>query len=80
MSKSKESENWSYAKLAYFFITALPNCRLHYGFEPNEHRWVLMVENTGLYLRDVRPLITDNFKLKYGNTQDTIIIIDETHD
>lgn len=80
MSGKTESENWSYAKLAAFFISAIPTCRLHYGFEPNEHRWVLMIEGTGLCLRDVRSYVTDNIELKYGNTQDTIIIIDKNHD
>lgn len=78
MSKNEKFENWTYAKIAAFFISAVPTCRLHYGFDPNEHRYVLMVEGTGLYLRDVRGYITDNIELKYGNTQDTIIIIDTT--
>ena len=80
MSKSKESANWCYAKLAALFIGAMPTCRLHYGFDPDEHRYVLMVEGTGLYLRDIRLLVDDRFELKYGNTQDTIIIIDKNHD
>lgn len=66
------------AKLAAVFIESYPSCRLHYGFEPNEHCWVLMIEGTGLYLRDLRCLLPDHFNLKYGNTQDTIIIIDTT--
>lgn len=80
MSKSKESENWCYAKIAALFISAIPTCRLHYGFGPDEHRYVLMVEGTGLYLRDVRLMVPDNCEVKYGNTQDTIIIVDKNHD
>lgn len=45
MSKNEKFKNWTYAKIAAFFISAVPTCRLHYGYDPNEHRYVLMVEN-----------------------------------
>lgn len=65
------------AKIAATFIEGLPTCHVHYGFDHEEHRYVLMVEYTGLYLRDVRCGLPDNISVKYGNTQDTIIFIDE---
>lgn len=80
MSRSKEFVYDSYAKIAAAFIEGLPTCRVHYGFEQNENRSVLMIEGTGLYLRDIRCWLPSNFDLKYGNTQDTIIIIDKNHD
>lgn len=80
MSKRKESANWRFARIASLFIGAMPTCRLHYGFDPDEHRYVLKVEGTGLYIRDIRLLVDDRFYLKYGNTQDTIIIIDKNQE
>lgn len=68
----------NYAKLAAVFIESYPYCRLHYGFDQDENRYVLMIEGTGLYLRNLRSLLPDHFDLKYGKTQDTIIIIDTT--
>jgi hypothetical protein len=67
----------SLSKIAAVFIEGLPTCRVHYGFYEPENRSVLMVEGTGLYLRDVRCWLPDNISVKYGNTQDTIIFIDE---
>lgn len=80
MSRKKEFVYDRYAKIAAAFIEGIPTCRVHYGFEQSEHRSVLMVEDTGLYLRDVRWWLPDNFELKYGKTQDTIIFIDKNHD
>ena len=80
MSGKKKFHFDSYAKIAAVFIYGYPHCRVHYGFDQNEHRYVLMIEDTGLYLRDLRGLLPDNIELKYGNTQDTIIIIDKNHD
>ncbi len=65
------------AKIAAAFIDGIPTCHVHYGFYEPEHRSVLIVEGTGLYLRDVRCWLPDNISVKYGNTQDTIIFIDE---
>lgn len=70
----------SYAKIASAFIDGLPTCRVAYGFDQNEHRSVLILEGTGLYLRDIRCWLPSNFRLKYGATQDTIIVIDTNHD
>lgn len=67
----------SLSKIAAAFIDGIPTCHVHYGFDEKEHRHVLMVEYTGLYLRDVRCWLPDNISIKYGNTQDTIIFIDE---
>lgn len=67
----------SLSKIAAAFIDGIPACHVHYGFVIEEHRHVLMVEYTGLYLRDVRRWLPDNISVKYGNTQDTIIFIDE---
>lgn len=67
----------SLSEIAAAFIIAKPTCHVHYGFDEREHRCVLMVEYTGLYLRDVRCLIADHISVKYGNTQDTIIFIDK---
>lgn len=67
----------SLSKIAAAFIDGIPTCRVHYGFYEPENRSVLMVEGTGLYLRDVRCWLPDNISVKYGNTQDTIIFIDE---
>lgn len=80
MSESNEFTYDSYAKIAAAFIEELPTCRVAYGFDQNEHRSVLMIEGTGLFLRDLRCWLPDNFELKYGSTQDTIIIIDKNHD
>ena len=65
------------AKIAATFIENMPTCHVHYGFYKPEHRNVLIVEFTGLYLRDVRNGLPDNVSVKYGNTQDTIIFIDK---
>lgn len=65
------------SKIAAAFIEGLPTCHVHYGFDEKEHRYVLMVEYTGLYLRDVRCWLPDHISVKYGNTQDTIIFIDQ---
>lgn len=65
------------SKIAAAFIEGLPTCHVYYGFYHPEHRIVLIVEHTGLYLRDVRCWLPDNISVKYGNTQDTIIFIDE---
>ena len=65
------------SKIAAEFIEKMPTCRVHYGFYKPEHRSVLMVEGTGLYLRDVRCWLPDYISVKYGNTQDTIIFIDK---
>lgn len=70
----------SYAKIAAAFIDGIPTCRVAYGFDQNEHRSVLILEGTGLYLRDIRCWLPSSFTLKYGTTQDTIIIIDTNHD
>lgn len=65
------------SKIAAVFIDGLPTCSVHYVFDEKLHRHVLKVEDSGLYLRDVRCWLTDNISVKYGNTQDTIIFIDE---
>lgn len=65
------------SKIAAAFIEGLPTCHVHYAFDKNEQRHVLKVEYTGLYLRDVRCWLPDHISVKYGNTQDTIIFIDE---
>lgn len=67
----------SLSKIAAGFIDVLPTCQVHYGFYEPEHRNVLIVEHSGLYLRDVRCLLAGNISVKYGNTQDTIIFIDK---
>lgn len=67
----------SLSKIAAAFIDGLPTCNVHYEFDEKEHRHVLEVEDSGLYLRDVRCWLPDNISVKYGNTQDTIIFIDE---
>lgn len=67
----------SLSKIAAVFIEGLPDCNVHYRFNLKELRHVLEVENSGLYLRDVRCWLPDNISVKYGNTQDTIIFIDE---
>lgn len=67
----------SLSKIAAAFIDGIPTCHVHYGFDEKEHRHVLMVEYTGLYLRDVRCWLQANIYVKYGDTQDTIIFIDE---
>lgn len=66
----------SYSLIALMFFEFKPNVQIHYGFSHDEHRYVLMVEHSGLYLRDVREWLSDNITVKYGNTQDTIIFID----
>lgn len=80
MSKSSEFEFDSYAKIAAAFIEGLPSCRVNYGFNQDDNRSVLMLEGTGLYLRDIRCWLPGNFELRYGSTQDTIIIIDKNHE
>lgn len=80
MSDLSEFTYNSYAKIAFAFINDLPTCRVAYGYDQDEHRSVLILEGTGLYLRDIRCWLPDTFKLKYGSTQDTIIIIDTNHD
>lgn len=70
----------SYSLIALMFFEFSPTAHIHYGFSLDEHRYVLMVEYSGLYLRDVRGWLSDNITIKYGNTQDTIIFIDSTHD
>lgn len=80
MSRSKEFVYDSYAKIAAAFIEGLPTCRVSYGFNLTYDKSVLMLEGTGLYLRDIRCWLPDNFDLRYGNTQDTIIIIDKNHE
>lgn len=70
----------TYAKIAAAFIENKPTCHVHYGFDHNEHRYVLYLEYTGLRLRDLRYWLPSNMAFKYGNTQDTIIIIDKDHD
>lgn len=67
----------TYAKIAAAFIENMPTCHVHYGFDHDEHRYVLYLEYTGLYLRDLRCWLPDNMTLKYGNTQDTIMVIDK---
>lgn len=67
----------SLSKIAAAFIDGLPTCFVHYGFYEPEHRNVLIIEYTGLYLRDVRCWLPDNISVKYGNTQDTLIFIDD---
>ena len=65
------------SKIAAEFIEKMPTCHVHYGFDEKEHKYVLMVEYTGLYLRDVRCWLPDHISVKYGNTQNTIIFIDK---
>lgn len=67
----------SLAKIAAAFIDGLPTCSVHYEFDEKEHRHVLEVEDSGLYLSNVRCWLPDNISVKYGNSQDTIIFIDE---
>lgn len=67
----------SLSKIAAAFIDGIPTCHVHYVFDQKEHRHVLKVEDSGLYLRDVRCWLPDNISVKYGNTQDAIIFIDE---
>lgn len=66
----------SYSLIALMFFEFKPTAHIHYGFSQEEHRYVLMVEHSGLYLRDVREWLSDNITVKYGNNQDTIIFID----
>lgn len=66
----------SYGIIALMFMACKPTAHIHYGFSQEEHRYVLMVEYSGLYLRDVRGWLCDNITVKYGNTQDTILFID----
>lgn len=66
----------SYSQIAFVFLEYQPTAHIHYGFSHEEHCYVLMVEHSGLYLRDVRELLSDNITVKYGNTLDTIIFID----
>lgn len=70
----------TYAKIAAAFIENMPTCRIRYGYDVVELHYVLYLMNTGLYLRDLRCWLPSNMTLKYGNTQDTIIIIDKNHD
>ena len=70
----------TYAKIAAAFIENMPTCRIRYGYDVVEHRYVLYLLNTGFYLRDLRSWLPSNMTLKYGNTQDTIIVIDKNHD
>lgn len=79
MSKGKFILTNIYAKLAAVLIDAFPCCNLHYEYEESVDRFILRIEGTGFYLREIRPLVPKNFELKYGNTQDTIIIIDTTN-
>lgn len=66
----------SYSQIALMFFEFKPTANIHYGFYPDEKRYVLIVKYSGLYLRDVRGWLSDNITVKYGNTQDTIIFID----
>lgn len=70
----------TYAKIAAVFIENWPTCNVHYGYSHDEHCYVLYLEYTGLYLRDLRCWLPSNMSIKYGNTQDTIIVIDKNHD
>jgi len=70
----------TYAKIAAAFIEDVPFCRVHYGFDTNERKNILIVEGTGLYLRDVRCWLPPTISVKYGNTQDSIIFIDSNSD
>ena len=72
--------NYKYAMFVATFLSDMPTCNFHYGFDQDEHRYVLYLEHTGLYLRDLRCWLPSNMTLKYGNTQDTIIVIDNNHD
>lgn len=69
-----------YAMFVAAFLSDMPTCNFHYGFDQDEHRYVLYLEHTGLYLRDIRCWLPSSMTLKYGNTQDTIIVIDRNHD
>ena len=69
----------TYAKIAAAFIENMPTCRIRYGYDVVENRYVLYLMNTGFYLRDLRSWLPSNMTLKYGNTQDTIIVIDKNH-
>ena len=69
----------TYAKIAAAFIENMPTCHVHYGFDPDEHRYGLYLEFTGLSLSDLRCWLPSNMTLKYGNTKDTIIVIDENN-
>ena len=80
MSINKVIVSNNLAKLAAVLIDAFPCCNLHYEYEESVDRFILRIEGTGCYLREIRPLVPDNFELKYGNTQDTIIIIDKNND
>lgn len=80
MSEFSEFTYDSYAKIAAAFIDGLPTCHVHYGYDHNEHRYLLIVEHTGLYLRDVRCWLPEHITVKYGNTQDTIIFDDAHQD
>lgn len=68
-----------YAKLAAVLIDGFPYCSVHYEYDESEDRFVLKIEGTGLYLREIRDIIPDNIKVKYGDTQDIIIFIDTNH-
>lgn len=80
MSEEKEFHYDSYAKIAAAFIEGIPSCRVIYGYDQKEGRYVLSLNNTGLYLRDIRACLPGHFELKYSDTQDTIIIIDNYHE
>ena len=69
----------TYGKIAAVLIDNWPTCHVLYSYSHDEHRYVLYVEYTGLYLRDLRRWLPSNMTLKYGNTQDTIIVIDKNH-
>lgn len=67
----------SLTTIAAAFIDGLPTCSVHYVFSEKFHRHVLMVVDSGLFLGEVRCWLSANIYVKYGDTQDTIIFIDE---
>ena len=83
MMKNEDVSQFTYntlGKIAGAFVDGMPTCHVHYGYDQDFKRYVLLLEYTGLYLRDLRCWLPDNIHLKYGNTQDTIILWDDNNE
>lgn len=63
-------------KIARAFVDEAENVEVHFEHHPVTHRSCLRVENSGLYLRDVRCWLADNISVEYGPTQDVIYFYD----
>lgn len=63
--------------IAKAFIDYAEGVNVYFTFDFTLKRYCLSINNSGLYLREVRCWLPDNITVMYGDTQDTIIFIED---